>query len=159
MRIALNNYLNNLNSKDIFLLHSDTWHFDTNYQCINCGIIEPTIVTIGAGLACGGKTALIYGVCGFILYRGYDQIKYHIQDKNYKGNIIFLNAGANKCYPKKLGRAHRIYNDQLLCKDLNLDFYEPNYEQFLPLIKSLINSTNVKAFIRLGFDQSKQFQL
>ena len=160
MRCSLNNYLNSLSrnnpqqSKNIFLLHSDTWHFNTEYQCVNCGITEPTIVNIGAGLAQAGKTVFIYGVCGFILYRGYDQIKYWIQDRIYKGNIIFLNAGANNCYPEKLGKAHRIYNDKMLIDDLKLDFYETNYDEFLPLIKKLINSNGTKAFIRLGFDKN-----
>ena len=86
MRRTVSNLLNNLKNKNIFLLHDDLFHFDT-FNSINCGITEPTMVDIACGLASQGKTVFVYGICGFVLYRAFDQIKFNVS-KEYTGNIF-----------------------------------------------------------------------
>lgn len=137
---------------DVYLLHSDTWHLPPAPNIVNCGITEPSMVTLAAGLMAAGKTVVLYGVCGFVLYRGYDQFMYWISNKHYPGNLIFINAGANNCYPEKLGVAHRIYNDIEIAQSLNLTVLEPTYDEVVPLLDMAYRSANTKFFIRLGYD-------
>lgn len=139
---------------DVYLLHSDTWHLPPAPNIINCGITEPTMVTIAAGLMAAGKTVLVYGVCGFVLYRAYDQLMYWVKDKQYLGNMVILNAGANKCYPEELGPAHRIYNDVEIAQSLGFACKEPNYNEIIPILESVVKDSNNKIFIRLGFDRN-----
>lgn len=150
MRNLINTWL--ATNNNVYLLHSDTWHFKAGNNVINCGITEPSMVTLAAGMAAGGATVLIYGVCGFVLYRGYDQLMYWVKDKHYKGNIIMINAGANKCYPEKLGPAHRIYNDFELANGLGLTCLEPTHNDIIPLLNRAKEQSGLKLFVRLGFD-------
>ena len=54
------------------------WGFETKCNLINCGIQEPNMVNIAAGLASQGKKVIIYGVAGFVLYKAYEQIKFSL---------------------------------------------------------------------------------
>lgn len=152
MRRTVSNLLNNLKNKNIFLLHDDLFHFDT-FNSINCGITEPSMVDIACGLASQGKTVFVYGICGFVLYRAFDQIKFNVS-KEYTGNIFFINAGHTGCYDKRLGRVHQIDDDLEICKILKLKTYTPKNAKLLErYIKSKLNLTNQKIFIRLGNDE------
>lgn len=152
MRHAINKWVHQ--QPDVYLLHSDTWHLPQAPNIINCGITEPTMVTIAAGLMAAGRTVFVYGVCGFVLYRAYDQFMYWVRDKQYPGNMVILNAGANKCYPEELGPAHRIYNDLEVAASLGFECAEPGYDEIIPLLNSLAGRTGAKMFIRLGFDRN-----
>ena len=59
MRQALVNYLNTKKDDNIYLLHDDLFHYNY-FNSINCGIIEPTIVTIASGLARCNKNVIIF---------------------------------------------------------------------------------------------------
>ena len=158
MRQTLANYLNELKNDDIYLLHDDLYHFDC-YNSINCGIIEPTIVTIASGLARCNKKVIIYSVAGFTLYRAFDQIKYYLcplQSLPY-GNVVFCNAGGGHCvnvYPLYMGESHRIRDDDKLCNLLNIPLFEPySSNEFIEILNNSLNSNSQKvSFIRLGFD-------
>ena len=50
MRKTLHRFLTKLKNKDIYFLHADMWSFETKGNVINCGIQEPTMVNIAAGL-------------------------------------------------------------------------------------------------------------
>lgn len=153
MRKTLHRFLNKTNN--IYLLHADMWGFETKGNVINCGIQEPTMINIASGLASQGKKVIIYGVAGFVLYKAYEQIKLNIKGwSEYKGTIIFVNAGANGCY-SFAGRGHMIDDDELLCQALQIDFYEPKTrKEFLRLIKNKLKNKGA-SFIRLGWDNEK----
>lgn len=154
MRKTLHRFLNKAKKKDIYFLHADMWGFPT-HNTINCGIQEPNMVNIAAGLASRGKTVIVYGVAGFVLYKSYEQIKLNIKgwSENY-GSIIFVNAGQNGCY-SFAGRGHCIDDDDSLCKALGLDLYEPKTrKEFLRLVKDKCKVPGA-SFIRLGWDGEK----
>lgn len=154
MRKTLSRFLNKYKNKDVYLLHADMFGFET-FNSINCGIQEPNMVNIACGLASQGKKVIIYGVAGFVLYKAYEQIKLNVKfwAENY-GSIIFVNAGANGCY-SFAGRGHCIDDDEMLCKALKLDLFEPKTrKEFLRLIKTKLK-TNGSSFIRLGKDNEK----
>ena len=162
MRKTLSNILNNLKNKNIFLLHNDLFHFET-FNSINCGITEPTTISISAGLASQGKIVFVYSVAGFSLYRAFDQIKYYLTNscnpdckKLYKGKVILLIAGAGDCidvYPKYMGESHRIRDDDKLAELLNVKLYNPkNKEEFRKLIHELLKKDFNFCIVRLGRD-------
>lgn len=131
------------------------WGFPTKGNVINCGIQETNMVNIAAGLASQGKTVIIYGVAGFVLYKAYEQIKLNIKGwaENY-GSIIFVNAGANGCY-SFAGRGHEINDDWELCKALEIELKEPKTrKEFLRTIKDKCKRKG-SCFIRLGYDNEK----
>jgi len=127
------------------------WGFDT-HNTINCGIQEPNMINIAAGLAYKGKSVIIYGVAGFVLYKAYEQIKLNIKGyaENY-GSITFMNAGANGCY-SFAGRGHLVDDDDLLCEALNIPLIEPQTrKEFLRCVKESVKTKGVR-FVRLGYD-------
>lgn len=155
MRNTLHRFISKANNKDIYFLHCDMWGFPTKGNVINCGIQEPNMINIAAGLASQGKTVIIYGVAGFVLYKAYEQIKLNIKcwSENY-GSIIFVNAGANGCY-SFAGRGHEVYDDWKLCEALEIQMEEPKTrKEFLRLIKNKCKEKGA-TFIRLGNDNER----
>lgn len=155
MRNTLHKFLNRY-SGETYLLHADMWKWnDCNYNVINCGIQEPNMVNIAAGLASRGKKVIIYGVAGFVIYKAYEQIKLNIKGwaENY-GSIIFVNAGANGCY-SICGRGHLLDDDQHLMNALDIPLYDPmDRSAFVKDIKEGLRQNGVR-FIRLGWDGAK----
>jgi transketolase len=155
VRKTLHKFLSRANNENIYFLHADMWGFPTKGNVINCGIQEPNMVNVAAGLASQGKTVIIYGVAGFVLYKAYEQIKLNIKgwSENY-GSIIFVNAGANGCY-SFAGRGHLVDDDLHLTSALDIPLYEPkSRKEFLRLVKEKCKSKGV-SFIRLGRDGEK----
>jgi len=152
MRETLNKFLNRYPG-EVYFLHADMWKWTTaRYNIINCGVQEPNMVNIAAGLASQGKRVIIYGVAGFVIYKAYEQIKLNIKNwAENKGSIIFVNAGANGCY-SKLGRGHQLDDDAVLMQALDIPLYDPPDRQtFVRHIKDGLRNTGV-CYIRLGWD-------
>jgi transketolase len=138
---------------EIYLLHCDLWKWpEGNYTQINCGVQEPNMINIAAGLASQGKRVIIYGVAGFVIYKAYEQMKLNIKGwaENY-GSIVFVNAGANGAY-KICGRGHLLDDDALLMQALDIPLYDPiDRSTFMRNVKEGLQSTGVR-YIRLGWD-------
>lgn len=152
MRNTLHRYLSET-TKEIYFLHADMWKWpDGNYKIINCGIQEPTMVNIAAGLASQGKKVIIYGVAGFVIYKAYEQIKLNVKGwaENY-GSIVFVNAGHNGCY-SVCGRGHLVDDDYKLMEALDIPLHEPaDCSTFIQTVENALSSPGA-AFIRLGWD-------
>lgn len=152
MRASLHKFLSRLHNSDVYLLHADMWSFPTAGNVINCGIQEPNMVNIAAGLASQGKKVIVYGVAGFVVYRAYAQIKLNVKGwaENH-GSIIFVNAGHNGCY-QVCGRGHLIDDDALLMQALNIPVYTPpDRSTFVRNVKEGLQNNGVY-FVRLGWD-------
>lgn len=152
MRKTLHTFLSKAKHSDIYLLHADMWGFPTKGNVINCGVQEPNMVNIAAGLASQGKKVVIYGVAGFVLYKSYAQMKLNIKDwAEHYGSIVFVNAGHNGCYAP-CGRGHLVYDDHLLLAALDIPLYDPpDRKTFLRNVKEGLQEKGVR-FIRSGFD-------
>jgi transketolase len=152
MREKLHKFLNRY-SGEVYFLHCDMWKWtEGNYRQINCGVQEPNMVNIAAGLASQGKRVIIYGVAGFVIYKAYEQIKLNIKGwaENY-GSIIFVNAGANGAY-NICGRGHLLDDDQQLMQSLKVDFFDPtDTSTFIRNVKEGLKQPGVR-YIRLGWD-------
>lgn len=152
MRATLHEFLTRANHPDVYLLHADMWGFPTGGNVINCGIQEPTMVNIAAGLASQGKKVVIYGVAGFVIYKAYEQLKLSVKGwAEHKGSIVLVNAGANGCY-KVCGRGHLVDDDLKLMQALDIPLYDPPDRQwFLRQVKEGLQKPGVRC-IRLGWD-------
>lgn len=152
MRNTLNKFLSRYTG-EVYLLHCDMWKWtDGNYNIINCGVQEPNMVNIAAGLASQGKKVVVYGVAGFVIYKAYEQIKLNIKGwaENY-GSIVFVNAGHNGCY-SICGRGHLVYDDHILMQGLDVPLFDPpDRKTFVRQVKLGLQSNGVR-FIRLGQD-------
>ena len=158
MRATLDTFLSRIYNDNIYLIHGDMWTYDKfvskfPQRVINCGIQEPNMVNIAAGLASQGKTVIVYGVAGMVIHRAYEQIKLNVKGwaENY-GHIIFVNAGHNGCY-SDAGRGHLLDDDHLLCDALKIPLHEPqDRRSFLRTIKECIKQPTGVDFVRLGYD-------
>jgi len=152
MRNTLHKFLNRYPG-EVFFLHADMWKWtDGNYNIINCGVQEPNMVNIAAGLASQGKRVIVYGVAGFVIYKAYEQIKLNIKGwaENY-GSVLFINAGANGCY-SICGRGHLLDDDALLMQALDIPLFEPqDCSTFVRTTKEGLQHKGVR-YIRLGWD-------
>lgn len=154
MRHTLHKFLNRY-SGEVYFLHGDMWKWtNSNYKQINCGVQEPNMVNIAAGLASQGKRVIIYGVAGFVIYKAYEQIKLNIKGwaENY-GSIVFVNAGHNGCY-SICGRGHLVEDDSMLMNALDICVYTPQTgKDFIRMVKNGLKCPGVR-FIRLGWDNA-----
>lgn len=152
MRATLHKFLNRY-SGEVYFLHADMWKWtEGNYKQINCGVQEPNMVNIAAGLASQGKRVIVYGVAGFVLYKAYEQIKLNIKGwAEHHGSIIFINAGHNGCY-SICGRGHLVSDDLHLTTALGIPLYDPiDRSTFVRTVKEGLKQPGVR-FIRLGWD-------
>jgi len=155
MRATLHKFLNRYPG-EVYFLHADMWKWtEGNYKIINCGVQEPNMVNIAAGLASQGKRVIIYGVAGFVLYKAYEQIKLNIKGwAEHTGSIIFVNAGHNGCY-SICGRGHLVDDDWKLVDALDIPLFTPaSGSTFIRTVKTGLQNTGVR-FIRLGWDDVK----
>jgi transketolase C-terminal domain/subunit len=151
MRKTLARFLNKAKNDNIFFLHADMFPYRVHNE-INPGVQESHLVNMAQGISDQNKTAIIYGVCGFILYKSIESIKLVLKRTN--GSVILVNAGANGCYGN-IGKGHTINDDQEFCDLLEMKLYEPaTRSEFLRLIKNLSKTKGVH-FVRLGFDNEK----
>jgi len=152
MRKSLHKFLDR-SKAEVYLLHCDMWKWSSdNYTVINCGVQEPNMINIAAGLASQGKRVIVYGVAGFVLYKAYEQFKFNVKGwaENY-GSIVFVNAGANGCY-SICGRGHLLDDDQQLISALGMEFYDPiDTGTFIRNVKDGLQHNGAR-YIRLGWD-------
>lgn len=161
MRATLHKLLTRLKNPDVYFLHADLWKWDSkDYNCINCGVQEPNMVNIAAGLASQGKKVIIYGVCGFVIYKAYEQIRMNIEGwADQKGCIIFVNAGANGAYAHQ-GKGHQLPDDAELMNLLHIPLFTPlDRSTFVQQVSEGLRKPNGARFIRLGWDNAPWKQL
>ena len=153
MRLKLHNLLEQKHDNNIILLHADMWPFNT-YNSINLGIQEQNMVNIASGLAYTGKKVIVYGVCGFVLYKAYEQLK--LVAKRWASNhglIIFCNAGHTGCYDF-INEGHTLKDDLKLLKLLSIESVTPDHSNFTSTINNLLNKDKGIFWVRLGNDVS-----
>ena len=152
MRETLHKFLNRYPG-EVYFLHADMWKWtEGNYNIINCGVQEPNMVNIAAGLASQGKKVVIYGVAGFVIYKAYEQIKLNIKGwAENRGSIVIANAGHNGCY-SVCGRGHLVDDDSNLMAALEIPLFDPpDRSTFVRNVKEGLQQPGVR-FIRLGWD-------
>lgn len=81
----------------------------------NVGILEPTMMSIGAGLARVGLNPVIHTIAPFLIERSFEQIKLDFCYHKLHGNIVTVGSAFDYAY---LGCTHHCYGDFALLKTL-----------------------------------------
>jgi len=81
----------------------------------NVGICEPTIVSMGAGLAKAGLCPVMHTIAPFLIERSFEQIKLDFCYQKLGGNLITVGSAFDYA---NLGCTHHCYDDWALIKAL-----------------------------------------
>jgi len=81
----------------------------------NAGILEPTMMSMGAGLARAGLYPVIHTIAPFLIERAFEQIKLDFCYHGLHGNIVTVGSAFDYAY---LGCTHHCYGDFALLKTL-----------------------------------------
>lgn len=81
----------------------------------NAGILEPTMMSMGAGLARTGLYPVIHTIAPFLIERAFEQIKLDFCYHGLHGNIVTVGSAFDYAY---LGCTHHCYGDFALLKTL-----------------------------------------
>ncbi len=81
----------------------------------NVGILEPTMISMGAGLARAGLRPVLHTIAPFIVERGFEQIKLGFCYHRLPGNIVTVGSAFDYA---NLGCTHHCYGDFALLKTL-----------------------------------------
>lgn len=81
----------------------------------NIGILEPTMVSIGAGMARVGLYPVLHTIAPFLIERSFEQIKLDFCYHKLHGNIISVGSAFDY---SNLGCTHHCYGDFALLKTL-----------------------------------------
>jgi transketolase len=113
---------------------------------INVGVAEPNSVGIAAGLASEGKRVFLYGVAGFLIYRGFEQIKFSIGYWNQP--VCIIGSGFMWRF-HRIGRGHHAADELALMRLMpNMRIVAPADVARLPDI--LRADQRGPIFVRLG---------
>lgn len=157
MRKKLEDLLIEKAEKDssIYLLVNDLGSFE-NFRnkfpsrFINCGIGEPNLVSVAAGLVLDGNKPIIYSVAGFCIHRGFEQLKFEVC--HHSKNITIINAAAGLCY-NRVGAGHYLIDDLSLMQTLpDVEIYAPiDIPEFEKFFNEALYSPQL-SYIRTGLD-------
>jgi transketolase len=81
----------------------------------NIGILEPTMISMGAGLAASGLVPVLHSIAPFMLERAFEQIKLDFCYHQLPGNIVTVGSAFDY---SNLGCTHHCYGDFALMKTL-----------------------------------------
>lgn len=81
----------------------------------NIGILEPTMISLGAGLAATGLCPVIHTIAPFMIERAFEQIKLDFCYHKLPGNIVTVGSAFDY---SNLGCTHHCYGDFALLKTL-----------------------------------------
>lgn len=108
--------------QDLVVLIGDISHFilqEFAQACpgrfYNVGICEPTIVSMGAGVAKAGLHPVMHTIAPFLIERSFEQIKLDFCYQGMAGNLITVGSAFDY---SKLGCTHHCYDDWGLMKSL-----------------------------------------
>ena len=81
----------------------------------NVGILEPTIISVAAGLASTGFWPVVHTIAPFIVERGFEQIKLDFCYQELGGTLVSVGSAFDY---SQLGCTHHCYDDIALIKAL-----------------------------------------
>lgn len=81
----------------------------------NAGILEPTLISLSAGLARSGMVPVVHTISPFLVERSFEQIKLDFCYHKLAGNIVTVGSAFDYA---NLGCTHHCYGDFALLKTL-----------------------------------------
>ena len=111
----------------------------------NVGICEPTIISMGAGLAKAGLCPVMHTIAPFIVERSFEQIKLDFCYQRLGGNLISVGSAFDYA---NLGCTHHCYGDWALLKTLpgSQIIYPASPVEFDALFRQTYRNGSLKLF-------------
>ena len=112
---------------------------------LNLGILEPSMISMGAGLSRVGYNPILHTISPFIVERSFEQIKLDFCYHNLSGNIITVGGAFDY---SNLGCSHHCYGDFAMLKTLpNVNIFTPASPiEFSSLFKKVYNNNKLNYF-------------
>ena len=109
-----------------FAILDDFFHKHSN-RTFNTGICEQATISMSAGMYLAGLKPIVYSQVPFLVMRGYEQIRYDLNE--HKMNVKLIGVGADN-YFEKLGRSHCLDSDDIQMMQIfkNLMIFSPTKE-------------------------------
>jgi len=112
---------------DIGVANFDSFKEISPTNITNLGIMEQSMVSIGAGLAREGLYPVLHTITPFLIERAFEQIKVDFSYNKLQG--LFVSVGGSFDY-SKLGATHHCVNDVNFLSSLEgFDLYLPNSKE------------------------------
>ena len=129
--------------------------YPTRYY--NIGILEPTMISMGAGLSASGLTPVVHTIAPFIIERAFEQIKLDFCYHQLPGNIVTVGSAFDY---SNLGCTHHCYGDFALLKTLpNTEIcYPSSGVEFDQLFKQSYQNNKLTIFRIAGTSHGVNFK-
>lgn len=107
----------------------DEYFHNHKDRTFNTGICEQATISMSAGMYLAGLKPLVYSQVPFLVMRGYEQIRYDLNE--HKMDVKLIGVGADN-YFSALGRSHCMDSD-----DIDMISVFKNFKIFAPTKQSL----------------------
>lgn len=127
-------------------------------RVFNVGILEQSMISLGAGLASEGIIPIIHTIAPFMVERAYEQIKIDFGYQNLPGNLV--SVGASFDYTK-LGCTHHCPADINLMSNIpGVNIFIPGHsEEFQYQFKENWNNSALNYFRLSEYENTSYFNL
>ena len=116
-------------------------------QFYNLGASEQSALGISVGLALQGKIPFVYSITPFLLYRGFETIRNHIDHE--KIGVRLVGSGRDNSYEHD-GFSHDASDaKKILSNFKNIQCYWPKNKEAVPDLVKVMIETNEPSFISL----------
>jgi transketolase len=144
-----------IENDDIVLLYGDIGNrlFDNFKKSLpnrsfNCGVAEPNMVGVAAGLAKTGFTPFVYTINTFLYLRAFEQIKLDVCYPRVP--VIMVGTGSGLSY-SELGTTHHSLEDLGVLRQFpNLHIYAPTSPDELAEVMRFAYASKAPSYIRIG---------
>ena len=122
----------------------------------NIGILEPTMISVGAGLAASNLHPVIHTIAPFMIERAFEQIKLDFCYHKLPGNIVTVGSAFDY---SNLGSTHHCYGDFALLKTLqNCEICFPASPiEFDRLFRQAYTNSNLTVYRIAGHSHGVEF--
>jgi transketolase len=123
----------------------------------NIGILEPTMISLGAGLSATGLRPVIHTIAPFMIERAFEQIKLDFCYHQLSGNIVTVGSAFDY---SNLGCTHHCYGDFALLKTLpGVEICFPSSPiEFDQLFKQSYQNNQLTVYRIAGKNHGVQFE-
>lgn len=114
----------------------------------NMGILEPTLISVTAGLASQGLRPFVHTIAPFLTERSYEQIKLDLCYNRFAGNIVTCGASFDYAWD---GATHHAYTDLAILRLLpSMEVIQPGSNREVDVLLRSQYANDRPTYIRLS---------
>ena len=119
----------------------DKWRERLPSQYFNMGPAEQNAILVASGLAQQGMRPFVYGICAFLIYRAFDQIRIYLGHQRLP--VVLVGWGAGTSYGPDAGITHHCELDAGMMMGLQIPVLVDQFD-----VKA-IATTDVPLYLRM----------